>query len=452
MKGRMLVPNLNTPIKKSNRIRSINLFFCLPTLPELPTLPSWHVGSANSAFPEKGIFVTTFKTAVFIATLILFSLNPAFGNSAENSASDSTGASTRPSSQASEQTLLRSQLIKGVNNLLRGTTSETDPNADPLAIANKALKFKERYDAQLSKIPDRLAKISVRRVDFHTEEFSIPSLLEDTKNPKNNLIRGFIYRETLGGCNLNFPGAVILHHIDDDIEPEKDLAQLVSRANLSIVLVLYLPHYGPRKDGSNSFITNNFEDFQNNVLQALLDTRLAYEILKSIPKVDSKQISLFGISLGGIMTLISAGVDPVFERYGVLVAGGDLAHIMADRSKDNPDGETAKVLKDISWTANKARIQFGAFDSITWAGSVKNKYIKFMIARDDQFIDRKMSVDKLVRAYRANENQVEVKVHDGGHQPSIQAIGYWKMLTQIYHPVMVFFDSSYSEAARHCRY
>jgi cephalosporin-C deacetylase-like acetyl esterase len=58
-----------------------------------------------------------------------------------------------------------------------------------------------------------------------------------------------------------------------------------------------------------------------------MDARRAKAILATRPEIDPKRIGITGISLGGIMTTLCAGVDGEFYRVAPIMAGGDLATI-----------------------------------------------------------------------------------------------------------------------------
>src|SRR6185437_14868057 len=51
-------------------------------------------------------------------------------------------------------------------------------------------------------------------------------------------------------------------------------------------------------------------------------------ILASRTEIDAAHISITGISLGGIMTSLAAGVDGTFDRVVPILAGGDLARLI----------------------------------------------------------------------------------------------------------------------------
>lgn len=338
-----------------------------------------------------------------------------------------------------EDESLRLDLIKGATELLKNTGTTTDP----ALIADQALKFKARYAEALTRLPapEQLKQtVTWNNVYFSRSEFSFNSLISGQGSDPNNIVRGFLFKPKSSNCEAHYPATLLIHHIGDDLDPEIQLAKYVSSSNSGIVMLIYLPKYGPRKNPKDNklFISNNFVEFEDNLLQALLDIRYSYEILRSLPETDTKQMGLMGVSLGGILTLISAGVDPVFDRYGVLVGGGDLAGIMSYRAEKDPNSETSRVLSGITWSEDYARQLLGGFDSITWAHNVKNKYILFLNAADDELINKERGINKLLNIYSQNNNKIEVKTHPGGHRPDFKKLGIWGMLKSIVFPVQKF--------------
>ena len=56
-----------------------------------------------------------------------------------------------------------------------------------------------------------------------------------------------------------------------------------------------------------------------------MDIRRAKAILASQPEIDPHQLGITGVSLGGIVTALAAGVDGTFDRVVPILAGGDIA-------------------------------------------------------------------------------------------------------------------------------
>src|SRR5690348_12465305 len=96
------------------------------------------------------------------------------------------------------------------------------------------------------------------------------------------------------------------------------------------VASLYMPmaYYNARRPKDRAHV-RWLEDRPDRITdpprQTVMDVRRAKAILASRLGLDPQQVSITGVSLGGIMTSIAAGVDGHFSRVVPILAGGDLA-------------------------------------------------------------------------------------------------------------------------------
>jgi dienelactone hydrolase len=99
------------------------------------------------------------------------------------------------------------------------------------------------------------------------------------------------------------------------------------------VAALYMPmaYYNARRPKDNAHL-RWIDDDPNRVVQPVrqtaLDVRRAKAILAGRPKVDPERIGITGVSLGGIMTAIAAGIDGDFYRIVPILSGGDVATLV----------------------------------------------------------------------------------------------------------------------------
>lgn len=203
-------------------------------------------------------------------------------------------------------------------------------------------------------------------------------------------------------------------------------------------MLIYLPQYGERKSATESFITKSPEEFEKNILQALADVHQSYQLLKSLNEVKKDDIGLMGLSLGAMVTLVSAGIDPIFDRYATNVGGGDLANIITYKKEGDVDSATAKVLKDIDWSIDQARFFLSRFDAITWSQNVKNKKITMINALNDELIIKEKSVDKLIEGYTLAGSNVNLIMHKGTHVFNFREVGIKDSFTKVLLPMANF--------------
>lgn len=313
------------------------------------------------------------------------------------------------------------------------------------AMVSNALAFKARFDSAVGIAPPAL---TWKGRDPWVREFEFDSPWRRDGEHPSNKVRGFVYfPNSYGKCGLKFPATVILQKLSDEIESERQIARLGATSDRGVVMTLYLPHFGPRR-GSESFISKDPQAFEENVLQALLDIHASYLALKALPGVKEDDIGLMGLSLGAMIGLVSAGVDPVFDRYGTNVGGGDLANIVTYRKSGDVDSQTGRVLKDIDWSVDQARFFISRFDAVTWSLNVRNKTIVMINADGDELIDKRLSLDPLVEGYRAAGSTVRRIEHRGTHVFRAKEVGYWDSLRKVVLPMLNFLGPNNWEAQR----
>lgn len=228
-----------------------------------------------------------------------------------------------------------------------------------------ALAFQLKFQDLIERAP--APSVAWKKIGYSVSEVEFDSLVKREGGHPADKVRGFVYfPNSYKTCDVSFPATLLIHKLGDKLDDEKQIAEFAARSDRGVVMLIYLPHFGPRKR-SEPFITKAPEDFELNILQSLADIHQSYRILKSLPRVKPNDIGLMGLSLGGMITLVSAGIDPVFDRYAANVGGGDLANIVTYRKSGDVDSQTGSVLKDIDWSVDQARFFLSRFDAITWS-------------------------------------------------------------------------------------
>lgn len=309
-----------------------------------------------------------------------------------------------------------------------------DARNEDVMVAN-ALRFKAAFEGSARAGAPRAVW---KNAGYHVKEFEFASLLQRGGHPADT-VRGFVYfpQSYDKPCSLLFPATLLIHKLGHDLDSEKQIARSAADSDRGVVMLIYLPHFGPRKADA-PFITKVPEDFERNILQALLDIHQSYLLLKGLPSVKTDDVGLMGLSLGGMITLISAGVDPVFDRYATNVGGGDLANIVTYRKSGDVDSQTGRLLKDIDWSVDQARFFLSRFDAITWSLKAKGKRFMLINAKSDELISKPLSLDPLIEGYEAAGSKVRLIMHDGTHVFRAREVGYWNALTKVLLPMIDF--------------
>ncbi len=303
-------------------------------------------------------------------------------------------------------------------------------------IVNNAIAFKQNFDQIVQDAP--APNVTFKKISYDAAEFQFNSLYVRPDNHPANKVYGEIYfPKSIGKCDQKFPATILVHKLGVDLESERQIAKMAAGSDKGIVMLIYLPHFGPRKLDAH-FITKDPEQFEANMLQSLLDIHQAKRVLDSIPEVQAHNLGLMGLSLGGMVTLISAGVDPIFDRYATNVGGGDLANIVTYRKSGDVDSQTGRLLKDIDWSVDQARFMLSRFDAVTWSLNAKNKKILLINAVDDELIKKETSLEPMVEGFRMAGSKVQTIVHKGTHVFRFKEVGIKETLFKVMLPMMNF--------------
>lgn len=142
--------------------------------------------------------------------------------------------------------------------------------------------------------------------------------------PENNVVPAELYLPKQREGKV--PSAIVLDIMYGSAVVPRGLARGLAGQGVAAV---YLPmaYYNARRPKGNAHI--QWIDAEparalQPIRQTVMDIRRAKSILASRPEIDPARIGITGVSLGGIMTSIAAGVDGHFWRVCPILAGGDL--------------------------------------------------------------------------------------------------------------------------------
>jgi dienelactone hydrolase len=332
---------------------------------------------------------------------------------------------------------LRSDLSQGLQALFNNSLTEKQI-AEKI---EKTLATKEKYQKLISGFNPN--SVTWKKSKMNLTEFEFKSPLQ-VPGSKSNKVYGYLYTPDVpGGCDFKFPATLLVQHVADDLGPQKTMALQAARQANGISMIIFLPEYGPRKNGTDPKappFNGNLSDFKRDIFQSLVDLRVSYEILKRAPYVDVNQMQIGGLSLGAALTATMAGFDPVFDKYLIGLGGGDYGAIMTSYNhRDDARGAIRWALQNVkSWKAEEVREALYDVDAFTWAYNIRNKDITVLAAQNDEIFNYENNVMKLVSIYEKNGNKVRVKTHQGEHVPDHKEMGigsalkvYWKVLTTI---------------------
>jgi dienelactone hydrolase len=166
-----------------------------------------------------------------------------------------------------------------------------------------------------------------------------PSPLE-TRWPQNNTVPAEYFAPSepagAGADGEKRPAVIFLDIKAGNAIVPRMLARSAARRGMAAMYVP-MPGYGARRPKGDDYQRSLEADpdlVVESIRQTVMDVRRAKAILASRDDVDVDHIGICGVSLGGIMAALSAGVDGDFDRVVLILAGGDLATIVLGDNRE----------------------------------------------------------------------------------------------------------------------
>ena len=172
-------------------------------------------------------------------------------------------------------------------------------------------------------------QLVVEEEKFRLYRVVFPSPLK-TPWPENNRVPAELYLPRDAAPAAKVPGAVVLDIMDGSAILPRMMARSAAQNGLA-ALYLPMPCYNERRppnDEHEQLLREDPARAADGLRQTVMDVRRAKAILASRPEVDTSRIGITGISMGGILTALAAGVDGEFARAVPILSGGDVASII----------------------------------------------------------------------------------------------------------------------------
>ena len=184
-------------------------------------------------------------------------------------------------------------------------------------------------------VPDRF-QMKTHRFDAETEwvrdsgamrvsKVTFPSPIE-TAIEENNTVHAEYFQPAGRGP---FPGVVVLHILGGEFPLSQTVASALAREKVA-ALFIKMPYYGERRSPKSPrrMIAKNPRETAEGMTQAVLDIRRGAAWLAARPEVDTQRLGVTGISLGGIMSALSAAGEPRFRKVAIYLGGGNLGEMV----------------------------------------------------------------------------------------------------------------------------
>ena len=171
------------------------------------------------------------------------------------------------------------------------------------------------------------------------------------------------------GVPVKAPAVVVIHESGRGMAAGRAFARGLRFMGCHTFL-MHLPGYGARTSPFTGDIKRVFPGLR----QGIADARRARDAVAALPLVDSSNIGICGISLGGFVTSTVVGLDRGYDRGFILLAGGHLADVVFKGEKDaatlrrqlQAAGVTDEEVRAAIWTIEPLRLAHRADAEKVW--------------------------------------------------------------------------------------
>jgi dienelactone hydrolase len=208
-----------------------------------------------------------------------------------------------------------------------------------------------------------------------------------TRWPENNVVPAEYFVPTGAPPAGGRAAAIFLDIKAGNAIVPRMLARAAARRGLAAVYVP-MPGYGARRPAGDyqRALDADPKLVVESIRQTVMDVRRAKAILAARPDVDGARVGICGVSLGGIMAALAAGVDGEFHRVVLILAGGDLATIAFDENRETRRLRAALIASGLDRAA--AAELFAPVEPLHFAGRIGAGRCLMINALHDEIIPR----------------------------------------------------------------
>jgi hypothetical protein len=165
---------------------------------------------------------------------------------------------------------------------------------------------------------------------FHALRITFPSPVV-TPYPVNKTVTGFLFLPDTPGPH---PVMLVEHEwLPTTLQTEFHMSASLAKAGIAAFLIIQPYSYNrrpmPRIEGVE-LLSGDVPQMIGALRQAILDARRALDWLGSRPDIDAGRMGVAGISLGGVIAPLIAGVDHRARLLVTIVGGADVSDIIYD--------------------------------------------------------------------------------------------------------------------------
>jgi cephalosporin-C deacetylase-like acetyl esterase len=210
------------------------------------------------------------------------------------------------------------------------------------------------------------------------------------------------------------PACVVLHILGGDFPLARMFAGNLAQHGVAALFVK-MPYYGERRQPGSAarMISTNPTETVAGMTQAVKDIRYAAAWLAAQDEVDSQQLGIFGISLGGITASLAASAEPRFTKVCPVLAGGDFSQVMENSTESHLKAAREHWLAEGHTLAGLVDVM-KPIDPCTYCHPVAGRKVLMLNATNDEVIPRACT-DRLWQSL----GQPEIVWYDCGHYSAV---------------------------------
>lgn len=266
------------------------------------------------------------------------------------------------------------------------------------------------YQVSPRDIPYKLSFRS-QHPDFYFYSLEFPSLVS-LNLPEDDKVRGEYIQSRITSQNRGNkkPAVVILDiSVGDLLIPRLIAYTLASRGINSLIITL--PFQMERKPASldSKIFLQNPSLVSQAIVQAVNDVRVGVSWLRTREENDPSRIGICGVSLGGMIASLAAGVMGDFPKATFILAGGDLVKLV---SKYQNSQVFREVMEKLGGERGEKIIRFllQPYDPLTYSQRLTETEVLMINAWNDEIIPRECTL-----ALYNSLPQARILWYPGGH-------------------------------------
>lgn len=213
-----------------------------------------------------------------------------------------------------------------------------------------------------------------------------------------------------------YPCVIIMHGYGGNKNGLQMLAPVFAMQGIA-TFAIDAEYHGDRKQPGSDIFSAYLYRNRDAIIQTVIDLRRAIDFLQSRQEIDGKRIGYIGLSMGGILGGILAGVDERVQAPILIVAGGDWGYLFRT-SQHSTVRQLREKHPELFKSAQKMNEIMGAVDPVNWVAHIAPRPLLMINGTNDQIVPKECTE----RLFAAAKEPKEIVWLEGGHIPQPVAV------------------------------